>query len=439
MRVRAGEEIQFLSRFVGAQRLAFQKLLKKYKRWTGSPGLGRKFSKEVLDSPMSFSRRDFEPLLAQWVNVLTAVRAPFKDGVMWKTGYGGRRAGSVNTPDPPPVRIEENRTAQSASTVSKGQRKTISSAAQIQNILVHESRVDFDTALATSPLGSAAGKATYWVHSDNLVELQVLLLQHMKTPNFQGAASLPGGTKRRGSRSSSSASEELGDEVGLMVFDDLDRFARSQSDATIREMEDTAGRAVHKPAGTARWCDDSEAVIVVRLSPDAESTKGNSTKQTTIQTAKLKRKKLSTLFKSIQTTPSSQSPPVTTNLSSPASDNDESTSQSVAIIKSWLAEHDRARPLVEVSSRRKRFVGLTNTSTGGVWGILDRDVGMENLVLEPSRHNDSEQDAKSNTSFPHAVLEIRWEGENNARLAHVLDQSHLVSSPLGLLALQLMQ
>ncbi len=438
MRVRAGEEIQFLSRFVGAQRLAFQKLLKKYKRWTGSPTLGRRFTKEVLDSPTSFSRRDFEPLLAQWVNVLTTVRAPFKDGVMWKAGYGGRRTSSANIPDTPPVRTEENKPAHSGSAINKGQRKMISSAAQIQNILVHESTVDFDTALATSPLGSAAGKATYWVHSDNLVELQVLLLQHMKSPIFQGAASSPDDTNRRGSRSSSSASEELGDEVGLLVFDDLDRFARSQSDATIREMEDTAGRAVHKPAGTARWCDDSEAVVVVRLSPDAESPKGNSTKQTTIQTAKLKRKKLSSLFDSSQTAPFSQSPSDVTNSSSPASDKDESTTQSVAIIKSWLAEHDQARPLVEISSRRKRFVGLTNTSTGGVWGVLDREVSMENLVLEPSRHTDSGQDAKNNMSFPHAVLEIRWEGENNARLAHVLDQSHLVSSSSCFLAFHLM-
>ncbi|KAI9873773.1 MAG: hypothetical protein M1830_010614, partial [Pleopsidium flavum] len=32
--LKAGEEIQSLSRFVGAQRLAFQKLLKKYNKWT---------------------------------------------------------------------------------------------------------------------------------------------------------------------------------------------------------------------------------------------------------------------------------------------------------------------------------------------------------------------------------------------------------------------
>ncbi|KAI9709168.1 MAG: hypothetical protein M1812_007753 [Candelaria pacifica] len=428
MRARAGEEVQFLSRFVGAQRLAFQKLLKKYKRWTGSPTLGRRFSKEVLDCPTSFSRRDFEPLLAQWVNVLTAVRAPFKDGVTWK---GTSSSISSKAPAAQGTKTVEQNAAHSTSALSKGQRKTMSSATQIHNILEHGSVVDFDTALATSPLGCAAGKATYWVHSDNLVELQVLLLQHMKTPAFQGAASCPDDLDQRASRPNSSASEDLGDEVGLIAFDDLERFARSQSDASVREGEDTDGRAVHKAAGTARWCDEGEAVVLVRLYSDIESQRADNKKRTIIQTAKLKRKNVATLFDSNQTASSAKSPLDDTKPSVPALDNQETSTQSIANVRSWLAEHSRVRPLAQISSRRKRFVGLTNSFTNGKWGALDRDICMEDPTLEPLRNKQNVQSEKNSIRFPHAVLEIRWEGESNASLAKVLDRSHLTERVKG--------
>ncbi|KAL9116312.1 MAG: hypothetical protein Q9187_007165, partial [Circinaria calcarea] len=82
--LKAGEEIQSLSRFVGAQRLAFQKLLKKYKRWTGSSSLGARFQPDVLNRPEGFAQKDFSPLLSHWTNVLAAVRAPFDAGFSWK-------------------------------------------------------------------------------------------------------------------------------------------------------------------------------------------------------------------------------------------------------------------------------------------------------------------------------------------------------------------
>ncbi|KAI9771216.1 MAG: hypothetical protein M1835_006459 [Candelina submexicana] len=431
--LKAGEEIQFLSRFVGAQRLGFQKLLKKYKRWTGSPTLGRRFAKEVLDRPNSFSRQDFEPLLNQWVNVLTAVRAPFKDGIMWKTGYGEPKASSPTALDAIPAHgtdATQNHPATGASAVGKGQCQMISSAKQIRNILDYGSAVEFDTALATSPLGSAAGKATYWVHSDNLVELQVLLLQHTKTPAFQGAPASPDDTVWRISRPSSSASEDIGDEVGSMVFDDLDRFAKSQTNVSISETEDAAGRATYKAAGVARWCADSEAVVLIRLSPDTDSQNKNSKEQTMIQTAKLKRKHLIALFDGSQTASPSNSLAEDTESDLPAVEHREPSSQSIANIRRWLAEHGQVRPLAQISSRRKRFVGLTNSTTSGAWGVLDRDITMKNPTLESLRDSDNGR-IEDSMSFPHAVLEIGWEGENNGGLAKVLDQSHLTERVKG--------
>ncbi|KAI9822765.1 MAG: hypothetical protein M1832_002998 [Thelocarpon impressellum] len=88
--LRAGEEVRSLSRFIGAQRLAFHKLLKKYAKWTQSSSLLKRFLK-VLDQPASFSRRDLQPLVLQWTEVLAAVREPFKDGMAFKADYGERK------------------------------------------------------------------------------------------------------------------------------------------------------------------------------------------------------------------------------------------------------------------------------------------------------------------------------------------------------------
>jgi len=98
---RCGEEIRSLQRFVDAQRMAFRKILKKYKvrrgisflpyihpyrtltstyqKWTGSRTLGDRFEQEVLNNPKSFTRRDFEPLLREYNNILAHLRASTPD------------------------------------------------------------------------------------------------------------------------------------------------------------------------------------------------------------------------------------------------------------------------------------------------------------------------------------------------------------------------
>ncbi|KAI7114926.1 hypothetical protein KC337_g17373, partial [Hortaea werneckii] len=59
--LKAGEEIKSLARFTSTQRTAFRKLLKKYKKWTGSNNLEERFRQEVLDDPKSFTKLDLGP------------------------------------------------------------------------------------------------------------------------------------------------------------------------------------------------------------------------------------------------------------------------------------------------------------------------------------------------------------------------------------------
>ena len=56
------DDAKSLQRFVAAQVVAFRKILKKYRKWTGSAPLGSRFKDNVLADPKSFTRRDFSQL-----------------------------------------------------------------------------------------------------------------------------------------------------------------------------------------------------------------------------------------------------------------------------------------------------------------------------------------------------------------------------------------
>lgn len=49
---------------------------KSMQKWTGSSSLGVRFSAEVLNTPKTFTKRDFAPLTTQWSQVMTSLRDP---------------------------------------------------------------------------------------------------------------------------------------------------------------------------------------------------------------------------------------------------------------------------------------------------------------------------------------------------------------------------
>ncbi|PHH75410.1 hypothetical protein CDD83_4406 [Cordyceps sp. RAO-2017] len=73
--LRCGQDIFALSRFANAQVVAFRKILKKYRKWTGSTSLSSRFSQDVLSNPKSFTRRDFTPLQVRHDEILCDLRA----------------------------------------------------------------------------------------------------------------------------------------------------------------------------------------------------------------------------------------------------------------------------------------------------------------------------------------------------------------------------
>ncbi|KAI1765137.1 hypothetical protein GGR53DRAFT_282337 [Hypoxylon sp. FL1150] len=76
------DDINSLRRFVSAQVIAFRKILKKYRKWTGSTTLSSRFKENVLSSPKSFTRRDFHPLQLQHQELLTTLEAASSENMM---------------------------------------------------------------------------------------------------------------------------------------------------------------------------------------------------------------------------------------------------------------------------------------------------------------------------------------------------------------------
>jgi hypothetical protein len=223
-----------------------------------------------------------------------------------------------------------------------------------------------------------------------------------------------------------------------VIFDDLERFARDQSAATVSEVENQAGKLTEKAAASVRWCADSEAVVVAGATPldTPESTdpRGQSTRRPRI--AKLKKKNISALFDLKQQFFTQLRG---SDLAAYGMESTEPLVHNVEEVRRWLSQHKEISPLVQIRSKRTRFHGSKNGSSRGTWAVLDRDIKMEKARLEeigktgiltpPMEEGNMASVSPDDepTEFPYAVLEVRWEG-GEAGLIPALDDSHLVGA-----------
>ncbi|KAI1637018.1 hypothetical protein F4809DRAFT_640947 [Biscogniauxia mediterranea] len=93
-----GRDIQALVRFVNAQIIAFRKILKKYKKWTGSTTLSSRFKENVLGSPKSFTKRDFHPLQLQYQDLVATLDAASPLGTSTPNSLHPEHHGGSSTP-----------------------------------------------------------------------------------------------------------------------------------------------------------------------------------------------------------------------------------------------------------------------------------------------------------------------------------------------------
>ena len=369
--LKAGDEIRSLARFTGTQRTAFRKLLKKYKKWTGSTDLETRFRDEVLDDPKSFTKLDLGPLLDDYSETLQSIRSLYETRVQ----QANARKDSKEPTAPPAQTSRE----------------------KLQYALRDNSRVEFDTAIATVPLGDDGEVANYFVHPENIVELQILLLQHMQyytTRSRQNSAATPVSPTTITQHSAQHAAQNA--DYFMLVADNRERFAQDQSNITVSKREHAPGVAPQMAKAFVRWNDVEEAIISIR---------SGSTK---IKSVSLKRKHIDSFF----------------DRDAPAPKKVEvSDGDTLLAIRNEVLKDRTVRPLYKLSSYRCRWTGINNGDKSLTLATLDSSIVMQGMV--------DDVDDKGPSEFPFAVLQVRKEGTVVSNLISALDDSHLVERVSG--------
>lgn len=419
---RVGQELEHLDRFIAVNRQAFRKILKKCRKWTGSSDVENRFHEHILSQPTSFTNKNLIPALAHYNELLVAARTA-----------------SIFSVSAPPIR----------STTVQAQENgvnTSSVAADIQYAYENGSDVELDTALAFLPHGPKGGSACYWVHNDNLLQIQVLLLRYMRSRKNQVCTSVQTPPSSRASpRGSIGGSGQIpipwsNQKASVIVCDELEHFAERRSGAPLSESENEALKGLNKTAASIRYSSSGEAVLTIDTS-SLETLKADHA--CPWRTTKLKRKALGSLFnnESREISKLSQdAKPMTNGVGSVKNSSDCIQSYlhsmpSLADARSWLREHQDVQPLVEIHSKRTRFAGIHNTDTSGLWASLDTDITLckcsSALLAKECDAYPGEESSSSQVYFPHAVLNVRYEGDDDLDLIKRLDNSHLTERVRG--------
>ncbi|CZT20968.1 uncharacterized protein RCC_06829 [Ramularia collo-cygni] len=371
--IKASDEIRSLARFTATQRTAFRKLLKKYKKWTGSSELEERVRDVVLDNPKSFTRLDLGPLLDEYSATRQRIRALYEAQVQQPAG--GKK-------------VESRATNASSSAIQ-----------QLGEVVESGSRVYFDTSIATVPLGESGTIASYFVHPENIVELQVLLLQYSRfyfARSRSNSIASPITTEARNEMFPISRPECT--DFHMLVADNIDRFVNEQSGLTVDDREHKPGMFPQRAKGTVRWNDEEDALACL-LSKSGKT-----------KSAFLRRKHIHDFFDGSADFMAKQDVALV------------DSADSIEEVRRELLKDD-TRPLFRFSSGRTRFVGDNVNADGLVMATLDTDITITKAGVEGSNGPASE--------FPLSLLMVRQEGEPKSDLLAALDKSHLVERVRG--------
>lgn len=201
-------------------------------------------------------------------------------------------------------------------------------------------------------------------------------------------------------------------------MDYAEAFAVKQNASTIGSIEEDKGNVGIKAAANVRFSADAEAAIVVCTATDPRTQSAGD-----LKIAKLKRKFTEVFLDTSKPLPDKQNVRFVDRTGSFTAGEEETQS-----IRQWLTEHKEITPIAGVGANRTRFAGLHNTSSGGIWATLDRDIFMKESLIKDLANDDWTQTALPGAAmFPHAILEVRREGNQAGTLIQILDRSHLVS------------
>ncbi len=150
-----GDEVENISRFAAVQKTAFRKVLKKYRKWTGSTALQQRLEVELFSSgALHVDFADYLQRLSSLSKTISSQLAgPMLSGSQFRNPNRGNSVADVATP--------------------RSNAKALAEACSA-GIL------QFDAALSSVAYGEAGGSAYFWIHPDNLEEAEALLLRHLR-------------------------------------------------------------------------------------------------------------------------------------------------------------------------------------------------------------------------------------------------------------------
>ena len=425
-------ELEHLDRFASVNRQAFRKILKKYRKWTESPNLEQRFNDFSLSCPSEFGNRSFVPALAHYNELLAAITAALSP----KTSMQPSKLRS-------PSRSREHDTVK---------KPFSSTASNMQYVYEYGSEIEFDTMLAVSALGRPIGRACYWIHLDNLLQIQVLLLRYMRSQENRicTSVSAPSSTqdslKFSPNRSALAQGSQLEKKAVVIICDDIEDFANRRSSSTITEPEFPSGHHAKDSAATIHLSADGDAVVAINTSvrdaypwPDLDAS-------LSWRTTKLRRKFLGAFFSC--DAPADNDPISAENIKSQQHNGLEATEDPHELVATslhnvspddaqlWFQRHEKVLPLVGICSERTRLAGIRNTKYSGLWATIDTDIVMtkcsaSSLAEQYDWSSPSEDGGLSSALFPHAVLNVHFEGDDDMGLIEKLESSHLCERVRG--------
>lgn len=353
-----------------------------------------RFNKEILNDPSSFTAVRLEPLLVQWEETLHAVRTLYEDHM----GGSGRSETKQERALHPQKSLQH-----------------------LSDILQRGSQVEFDTFTGTLPLGSDGKNAVYWVHLENVVELQVLLLQHTRSHSTrrQSASATPTSPLSRSNSFSSSPGRfapRSDPDMGLVIMDDEIHFVAQQSSTTLEARESSVGGLLQNSVICARWTKEDEAIVAAAIE-----------KKDSLKQFEVKRKHLAAALNPSSTISARNASISTNHQGETISD----SSKGVEELRAWMSKNSNVEPLATVCATRQRFVDVAADSTGFILATLDKSIGMKRITSDSLNTIDTVFSGKDCSGFPFAVLRVRQEGSYNNNLVSVLDNSHLVERVRG--------
>lgn len=326
-----GEDIQALTRFAATQKTAFRKILKKYRKRTGSTTLQIRMEKDVFsDGKLALNMTQSMQRLSKLMSTMSQdLEGPMMRGE--------------------PRRARKARISSTESSVSQ-----INKAAQLGPL-------HFDAVLPSVPFGEAAGTATYWIHPDNLEEAKVLLLKYMRDLKADLDAAADEADDSAASSHEEAWNGSAATETCSVVFcDNVQRYIR-----------DTSTSCATKVALTTRWTTHGEAVASMSdLKPQDKS----------CSTLRIKKKNLPLAFDRNRAIPQGK---------------DSNNAASIRAVKDYLSEHRDVKLLAGLRSERSRYAGITNSAEVGIWATLDTNICFYPANIDDLGHSSTPSSAES--------------------------------------------